>query len=338
MFEERHLEPAFPGLAWHASRDDDPFLKLARRATRYRPLVEDILEASGVRLFLVHRWQTLENAVFDAILPLQTAVATWMGDTTYHGDHLPLVSRAQVDALVTRMEPGDVIIARRNWYVSNVGLPGFWPHAALFVGTPEQLAATFDDNPEVRSAYPEGFTRALAERHLDAWVAHATAPRDAAKGGRRVVLEAISDGVVWSSQYEGLQADYVGVLRPRLSKLERARAIERAYARLGTPYDFEFDFASDGVLVCTKLVYKAYRAPEDEGRSLDFPLESIAGRLTLPANRIVQRYDLEAGTLGAQLEFVAFLDGRERDGNAIEADGGAFRASWRRPKWDWAQD
>ncbi len=36
------------------------------------------------------------------------------------------------------MEPGDIIVARQNWYLSNIGLPGFWPHAELYVGTPEE--------------------------------------------------------------------------------------------------------------------------------------------------------------------------------------------------------
>jgi len=44
-------------------------------------------------------------------------------------------TRRQIEAL---LEPGDVIITRHDDAMSNLFLPGYWPHAALYVGEPGQ--------------------------------------------------------------------------------------------------------------------------------------------------------------------------------------------------------
>ncbi len=43
-----------------------------------------------------------------------------------------------------RMQPGDVIVTRHDDAMSNLFLPGFWPHAALYLGDGETLEAKKD--------------------------------------------------------------------------------------------------------------------------------------------------------------------------------------------------
>ena len=45
--------------------------------------------------------------------------------------------RAQLLSLV---RPGDVFVTRHDDAMSNLFLPGFWPHAALYIGTDIQRA------------------------------------------------------------------------------------------------------------------------------------------------------------------------------------------------------
>jgi hypothetical protein len=59
--------------------------------------------------------------------------------------------------------------------------------------------------------------------------------------------------------------------------------------------------------------------------------------MTLGPNSVVRLFDQQRGTPQEQLAFAWFLDGREREGRAVFADEAAFRASWRRPKWDIVQ-
>ncbi|MBJ6765353.1 protein tyrosine phosphatase [Myxococcaceae bacterium JPH2] len=294
----------------------------------------------GAPLFVQAAAGVTQDSTLRAIFPVQKAVAEWMGDTRVRRLGKPLITRAQVDAVLARMEPGDIVLARQNWFLSNIGLPGFWPHAELYVGTPAQLAAAFDADPEVRAwvaTLPGGsgtFTEHLAHAFPAKWAEYSGHD---AHGDALRIIESISEGVSFTGPEHGLHVDYLGVMRPRLTQREKAQAILRAFTFQGRPYDFNFDFFSDQTLVCTELVWKSY-APAQDMKGLVIPLVDVAGRRTLPANEIVRVFDREFGQPGQQLDFVAFLDGREGSGDAVAANAEAFRYSYRRLKWDIAQE
>jgi len=260
----------------------------------------------------------IESAGFAAWFPVQTGVSEWMGDTKVRRKGRSLVSPEQIAALTARLEPGDILLARREWYLSNIGLPGYWPHAALYVGTPEQRRSYFGDAFETRlaSRAPAAYEASLAGEH----------------GHPFRVVEAISEGVSFTTMEHSADADAVAALRPRLSKTEKAEAVLRAFAYRGRPYDFNFDFGTDAALVCTELVFKCYE-PAKGRTGLRLPVERMLGRFATPANLVAKLFDQEHGTKDAQLEFVAFLDGHERTAAAVEAGVEEFRRSWTRPKW-----
>jgi hypothetical protein len=269
-----------------------------------------------------------------AFLPVQTAVSEWMGDTKVLRLEHSLIAPAQIETLRTRMIPGDIMLQRREWYLSNVGLPGFWSHAALYVGTPEERRIFFGGE-EVRRwvvfrGEPSGELERLLERACPA--ARAATLLSPEQGHAQRVLEAISEGVVFTTLEHSAAADSVVVLRPRLDRVAIASALERGWGYVGRPYDFDFDFQTDSALVCTELIYKAFE-PSRESPGLRLALEEILGRTAIPANAIARQFDTEFGTPAVQFDLVAFLDGQEKTGVAVEASLEEFRKSWRRPKW-----
>ena len=286
---------------------------------RWRTMVE--LGAQEAPDIAVRGWRDLIGEGFARVwFPAQAHVAEWMGDTRVRRGHDSLVGPEQIDALRARLRTGDLLVERRNWYLSNIGLPGFWPHAAIYLGTPEEARAALG---------AEGVARLFAS-HPGAAAAWAG---DDGGGHPNRVIEAVSEGVVFTTLEHSAGADYVAALRPRLAPADVARAVGRAFAYHGRPYDFDFDFLTDAALVCTELAYKAYEpAPGEPG--LHLTLVEVLGRPTLPANELVRQW---AEGPSQQLDFIAFLDGREGKGRAVEADEEALRASWRRPKWDLAQ-
>ena len=278
-------------------------------------------------------FEPFKRAVRRGWFPAQSAVAEWMGDVRVRRVGVYLVSDAQLEALAGRLRPGDVLLARKNWYLSNVALPGFWPHAALYLGPAGELSAALD-GPEVRAHLRKlageelSLEQYLARQFPAAWKAYG-AGRD---GRQLTVLEAISEGVQFSSLHE-VAGDYLAALRPRLDALARAQAVIAAFGHHAKPYDFDFDFATDHALVCTELVWRSYR-PAEGKRGLEFPLVEVLGRKTLPANEIARLFAAARGKPEAQLDFVAFLDGRERARTAVAATEEEFLASPRRAKWD----
>lgn len=304
---------------------------LTRLEERYA-LVKSQLTSKSVDLFGGNSVDIGVDFAHAAWFPVQAETAEWLGDTKVLRRDSMLISLEQVREAEKKTEPGDIIVERRNWYLSNIGLPGFWPHAALWVGSPDELAAWSAD-PEIEKIYGKPFSKYLEEHHPEAWKAYTQPDHE---GNPRRILEAISEGVSFNAAEESIRADYVAAMRPKLSKVEKAKAIDRAFGYAGRPYDFDFDFYTDTTLVCSELVYKAYE-PREGMKGITLGLEKVVGRMALGPNAIVRTFDTQRGTPNEQMGFVWFLDGTEKTSNAAFADEAAFRKTWQRPKWDVVQ-
>ena len=329
------LATRLEALRAHGVPSDADFLQLGDQSLKLAAEVMQTYQKEAPRVVSA-AISSARNAQLDALTgALITNIAEWLGDTRLRGKGQSLISAAQVTWLQTQLQPGDVMVERRNWYLSNLGLPGFWPHAEFYLGTPAELHAALDGDPEVIAAYGAGgLTGWLQTTFPDVWQQYTAAGEN---GEPRRVLEAISEGVLFSTMTEATQADYLGALRPLLSPVERAEAIAKAFQQIGKPYDFDFDFLTESVLVCSEVVYVAYRPISGTRKGLTLPLTTVMGRLTLPPNDIVRMFDEQRDTADQQLAFVAFLDGRESSHSAIVGTEADLRASWRRPKWDLSQ-
>ena len=257
-----------------------------------------------------------QNLGKDGYYRAQTFVSYWIGKARVRAprDGQTLIRDEHLEALLPKLQPGDILIERRNWVLSNAFLPGYWSHAALYLGAPGQLEALgLRDDPRV----------------AEHWKSFTTPDR---KGHRRAVIEALAPGVIFTSMEHSVgEADAVCVLRPRLTDDARRECIARAFAHAGKPYDFEFDFFSTDKLVCTELIFRAF-----DGR-VDFPLVEIMGMTTMPAMELLRKFQRELGTPEAQLELVSFLDGDEGTGTARFRDAGELIESLGRSSFTWLQ-
>jgi hypothetical protein len=162
------------------------------------------------------------------------------------------------DAVRLRLEgflkPGDVLVTRHDDALSNLFLPGFWPHAAFYIGSNAQRAAI-------------GVSSALS----------------AADSVR--FLESKRDGVRLRPADDTLQVDAFVVLRPTFEDSQIAEAIQRGLTHVGKLYDFIFDFTASDRLACTELVYRSYHSVGP----VELALQPHAGRHCLSAEDLINQ-------------------------------------------------
>lgn len=164
------------------------------------------------------------------------------------------ISEELREALLARLKPGDVFVTRHDDALSNLFLPGFWPHAALYLGTSADLARLGIQAPTGAMGGP--------------WF-----------------LESKKDGVRIRPAEETLQVDALVVLRPPLKGANLTEALLRAASHEGKPYDFLFDFRTADRMVCTEVIYRGFHGIG----SVKFHLREVGGRLCLPAEEFLNQ-------------------------------------------------
>jgi hypothetical protein len=205
----------------------------------------------GAWAFISHKWRRRGVvSVNNALATVMEGVGRAASDIYKAGDKKVTDEVRQV--IAGFLEPGDIIVTRHAIALTNLFIPGFWPHAALYVGTPEQRDALG--------------VRVPADKHA-LWT------------GPVCILEALKDGVRLRPLSDTLAVDYFVVLRPRLPASTVRQAIERGITHEGKMYNFDFDFFTSDRLVCTEVMYRSY----DGLDGIEFPLTERAGRKTLSA-------------------------------------------------------
>ena len=224
------------------------------RYLRSRARVRAAEFALGVRRDLLSR----------ALYGLQKSVSRLISCVSVSPGHRPSLPEHVRGELCALLQPGDVLVTRKEHALTNYFLPGYWPHAALYLGTPEQL--------QQRGLAEHANLRPRWRRLLDC---------DGQQPQR--VLEALKDGVWLRSVGCPFSSDAIAVLRPQLPDEAVAAALARGVFHEGKPYDFDFDFTRSDRLVCTEVVYRSY-----EGiNGVRFQLTRRAGRLTLSAEDLL---------------------------------------------------
>jgi hypothetical protein len=186
-------------------------------------------------------------------------------------------------ALQGELRAGDILVEKTPFRLTDKLIPGYWGHAAVWIGTEEELKALgIWDDPVVRKR------------------------RGAIRKGQGVV-EALRSGVEMDPLDRFLNIDDMAVLRDReLTDGERAKVVVRTLRQVGKAYDFNFDVETTDKIVCSELVYVTHTR-------IDWPTGKTLGRATIsPDNVAAKALD------GGPLEVVALY----HDGAAV-SDGPA---------------
>lgn len=239
---------------------EEPFIASRKRdylSLRLRYRIYDIVRrnTSGYKKAMFHFFRLTGSAIAELKQPLKKSNSSVNGAKR--------VTQDLLDEIQNKLIPGDVIITRHDDALSNLFLPGFWPHAAFYIGNQSQLETLVSS------------TIAQSECQF---------------------IESKKDGVKFRLLSETLSVDSFVVIRPRLSIHLVALAIQKAMSHVGKRYDFLFDFTQADRLACTELVYRAYHGVDN----LQFVLHERAGRMCISAEDLIdqmlrsQKFDVYA--------------------------------------------
>jgi hypothetical protein len=257
-----------------------------------------------------------EKNSFKTWFPIQKTASEMIGDTKIPARQIPLISLSQIEKIKENLQPGDVLIQRRNWWLSNAGLPGFWKHTAIYVSNLSKLNEYFTEETK-KTNITQGLTLSeyLKTNHPELY-------KELVDNKLRTI-EAESEGIISFTLEKSASADYLAILRPNISKEEKLEALIYTFNQFGKPYDFNFDFITDKEIVCSELYYKAY--PQ-----LNHTLRITSGRLVLSTNHIAEDFNKNKGLL----EVIYFIDGNEKERNANFKTEKEFENTWQRSSAD----
>jgi hypothetical protein len=160
--------------------------------------------------------------------------------------------------IAATLRPGDILIEKTPFRLTDKLIPGYFGHAAIWVGSEAELTALgLWDEPHV------------ARHH------------DALRAGRSV-LEALRNGVQLNTLGHFLNVDDLLVLRdPTLDGERLAAHLIRAFRQVGKRYDFNFDVTTGDRIACSELVYLVYT-------DIPWTTDRQLGRFTLSPDRVVE--------------------------------------------------
>ncbi len=216
---------------------------------------------------LRHDWRAFGQSLLSPLRSARHGLERLLGErfagSRASGKPAFTFTRQTLETLRPLLRPGDVLLMRSDSRLTAALLPGFWTHAALFLGTPTEMQEL-----GLRSS-------PYAARHWDKLMEDGSALGQA--------IEALFPCVRLNPLEKCLEADHLVVLRPRLPSAEIVAALGEALGHLGKPYDFEFDFNTTSRVVCTELIYRSFhhRGP------ISFVLTKRLGRFTLSGDDIL---------------------------------------------------
>ena len=177
-----------------------------------------------------------------------------------------------IKTLYATLQPGDILLEKTPFTLTDKSIPGHFGHAAIYVGTAEQLKTM------------DMLNLPIVQKNLSK-----------IKAGH-VVVEALRNGVQLDSLQAFMNVDDVAILRPKnLNIDDRKQAVSLALGNLGKQYDFNFDVNTTEKIVCSELVYIVY--PQ-----VDFMAKNVMGSFAITPDDIA----MHAGEKADPIEVILF--------------------------------
>ena len=162
--------------------------------------------------------------------------------------------------ILSHLQAGDILIVRTPFYLTDKMIPGYWSHAAIWIGDETELRALGIWNNEI-----------VKKNHKEIKTSH-------------LIVESRTKGTTLNTIEYFLNVDDIAILRntQKLSNKEKIKIITLTLRQIGKEYDFNFDVETTDKIMCSQLVYLAYT-------DMKWPTDNILGRYTISPDNIATK-------------------------------------------------
>lgn len=230
--------------------------RIAFRTVRFRRILRDILFDFG-------------NDTMNTVSKL---FGNGMGLVSTREGYLKNIPKTHVEQMSQEMKPGDILLEKTPFRLTDRFIPGHWGHVAIWTGTEQELTdlGLWGELPSIYQKAKQrlGYTGPSFQQQI--------------REGR-MIIEALRPGVQINSLQHFLNIDDMAVLRDgSVSKQSMKRYLRRAFEQVGKEYDFNFDVETDRKIVCSELAFVAYD-------DYQWPVAKTAGRYTISPDHVGEK-------------------------------------------------
>ncbi len=191
------------------------------------------------------------------------------------------------EKLIKNLKPLDILFEKTPFALTDALIPGHFGHAALYLGTEEQL------------------------KEVNMWDTKIIKPfhKDIRSG--KIIIEAIRPGVGLTTLEKFMEIDEIAIVRqPNVEKdfFETMSIYKRALDQLGKEYDFNFDVETTDKIVCSELLFFAFG-------QINWPTVYILGRPTISPDNLAELTFYDQSPINFVLNYWS-----KKKGEVIESD------------------
>jgi len=240
--------------------------------------------------------------------PIQKAICNSISNVDLSGRKQKYISNHELTLIKKQLKPGDILLKRNEDQLINIGIPGIWTHAAIYIGGEKEINEYFKNIEMLGSIKPFDYIK----YHYPTIAAKL-------KNSKHTIIEAIGEGVVINPLQHCAAVDCFVALRSKLELQALFQSLLLAFDNFSKPYDFLFDFESDDALVCSELVYKVFKPTADK-QGIVFNMGNLSGKPFLSPNDIAKQFCEERNTSTPSFKLVLFYYGDSKVKKALLND------------------
>jgi len=172
-----------------------------------------------------------------------------------------------------KLRAGDILLEKTPFRLTDKFIPGHWGHAAIWIGTENELKSLgIWDHPLVTMYHEQ-----IRKGHT--------------------IVEALRPGVQMNPLQPFLNVDDLAILRkPNLERETLTSRILLALRQIGKEYDFNFDVETTDRIVCSELIYAVFIG-------IEWPTKKTLGRFTISPDNVASK-----ALNGGPLKLIAFFN------------------------------